>query len=174
VRTLHHHDAIGLLTPSMRTGSGHRRYAAADLRRLHRILALRSFGFPLADIGRLLDGPTPDTVGLVRAQLTQAEERLVDAARLRDHLRTVLQALTVAAELDNELFLQLIEVMTAVDRTYTPEDLERMNEQRQRATADLTPQQRAEMDERRRQFRAQLSPEQLADMHRRRANGGAS
>ena len=38
VRTLHHYDAIGLLSPSGRTGSahnsGHRLYTAADLARL--------------------------------------------------------------------------------------------------------------------------------------------
>ena len=43
---------------------------------------------------------------------------------LRDQLGRVLNALTDAGQPDNEVFLQLIEVMTAVDRTYTPEDLE--------------------------------------------------
>ena len=32
VRTLHYYDEIGLLSPSQRTGSGHRLYDAADLR----------------------------------------------------------------------------------------------------------------------------------------------
>jgi hypothetical protein len=37
-RTLHHYDEIGLLRPTMRTGPRHRRYTAADPRRLHRVL----------------------------------------------------------------------------------------------------------------------------------------
>jgi DNA-binding transcriptional MerR regulator len=174
VRTLHHYDEIGLLTPTVRTGPGHRRYSAADLRRLHRILALRSFGFALADIGHLLDGPAPDTVALLQAQLAQAEERLAATARLCDQLNQLLNALAGVDQPANEMFLQLIEVMIAVDRTYTPEDLERMNEHRRQVTADLTPEQLAEMAERRRRLREQLSPEQLAEMQRHRAHGGTS
>lgn len=34
VRTLHHYDETGLLTPSSRTTAGHRRYTASDLQRL--------------------------------------------------------------------------------------------------------------------------------------------
>ncbi|MFD1047756.1 MerR family transcriptional regulator [Kibdelosporangium lantanae] len=34
VRTLHHYDELGLLTPSARTHSGHRRYTEGDLNRL--------------------------------------------------------------------------------------------------------------------------------------------
>src|SRR5918992_742885 len=38
VRTLHHYDRIGLLSPSGRTSSGYRQYAPADLGRQHRLL----------------------------------------------------------------------------------------------------------------------------------------
>jgi DNA-binding transcriptional MerR regulator len=39
VRTLHHYDDIGLLTPSGRSAAGYRLYSPADLRRLqHRAL----------------------------------------------------------------------------------------------------------------------------------------
>jgi DNA-binding transcriptional MerR regulator len=44
VRTLHHHDEIGLLAPSERTPAGHRRYSGEDLRRLYRIVVLRGLG----------------------------------------------------------------------------------------------------------------------------------
>src|SRR4051794_24051688 len=46
VRTLHHYDRIGLLTPSERTAAGYRRYTPADLDRLHRVLVYRELGFP--------------------------------------------------------------------------------------------------------------------------------
>ena len=52
VRTLHHYDAIGLLSPSGRTGSnhgsGHRLYTAADVARLQQILSLKMLGFSIA------------------------------------------------------------------------------------------------------------------------------
>src|SRR5688572_9531322 len=38
VRTLHHYDRIGLLSPSGRTSSGYRQYGPADLDRQHRVL----------------------------------------------------------------------------------------------------------------------------------------
>ena len=41
VRTLHHWDEIGLISPSMRTASGHCLYDEADVRRLYEVVALR-------------------------------------------------------------------------------------------------------------------------------------
>ena len=50
IRTLHHYDAIGLLTPSNRTPGAHRLYSSEDVSRLHQIHSLRTLGFPLAEI----------------------------------------------------------------------------------------------------------------------------
>lgn len=79
VRTLHHYDAVGLLRPSGRTGSGHRRYGAEDLERLHRILVYRQLGFDLGRIAEILRDPGEDAVGHLtrqRALLEQQRERL--------------------------------------------------------------------------------------------------
>ena len=57
VRTLHHYEQIGLLTPSERTAAGYRLYAARDLDRLSQILFYRELGFPLEEISTLLDDP---------------------------------------------------------------------------------------------------------------------
>ncbi|SEL81529.1 DNA-binding transcriptional regulator, MerR family [Blastococcus sp. DSM 46786] len=56
VRTLHHYDRIGLLSPSGRTAAGYRQYAPADLDRLHRVLLFRELGFPLEEVATLLAG----------------------------------------------------------------------------------------------------------------------
>jgi MerR family transcriptional regulator, thiopeptide resistance regulator len=55
VRTLHHYDEIGLLSPVERSGGGHRVYGEADVQRLYRIVSLRSLGFPLEAIAAALD-----------------------------------------------------------------------------------------------------------------------
>ncbi|QNE20046.1 MerR family transcriptional regulator [Kribbella qitaiheensis] len=47
MRSLHHYDAIGLLQPIRCSGAGHRLYSGADVRRLHRVVALRGFGLTL-------------------------------------------------------------------------------------------------------------------------------
>ena len=47
VRTLHHYDGIGLLSPSARSAAGYRRYDDADLLRLRQMLFYRELDFPL-------------------------------------------------------------------------------------------------------------------------------
>jgi DNA-binding transcriptional MerR regulator len=59
VRTLHHYDRIGLLSPSGRSASGYRLYAPADLDRLHQVLLYRELGFSLEDVAALLDDADP-------------------------------------------------------------------------------------------------------------------
>lgn len=56
VKALRHYDRLGLLKPEQidRT-SGYRYYTAAQVPRLHRILALKDLGFSLEQIGQLLD-----------------------------------------------------------------------------------------------------------------------
>ena len=50
VRTLHHYDRIGLLSPSGRSAAGYRLYAPDDLDRLHQVLLYRELGFSLEDV----------------------------------------------------------------------------------------------------------------------------
>jgi ATP:cob(I)alamin adenosyltransferase len=92
VRTLHHYDRLGLLAPAARSGAGYRRYDREGVERLYRILALRGLGFPLAEIGPLLDSDAGSLRAATRARLEQAD---LDAARneaLRERLRRVLAA----------------------------------------------------------------------------------
>jgi MerR family transcriptional regulator, thiopeptide resistance regulator len=55
VRTLHHYDSVGLLSPSARSDAGYRVYDADDAARLQQIVAYRALGFALDDIAGLLD-----------------------------------------------------------------------------------------------------------------------
>jgi len=82
VRTLHHYDRIGLVSPSGRTPAGYRLYGAADLDRLHAVLAYRELGFALDDVAGLLDGSTNPVVhlrrqhGLVQGRIEQLQRLL--------------------------------------------------------------------------------------------------
>ncbi|WP_327068454.1 MerR family transcriptional regulator [Kitasatospora sp. NBC_01250] len=80
VKTLHHWDGIGLVRPSERTRAGYRVYSGEDIARVHRVLVYRELGFPLAEIGRLLDDPRVDAHEHLRRQRAELEERI---ARLR-------------------------------------------------------------------------------------------
>jgi DNA-binding transcriptional MerR regulator len=168
VRTLRHYDEIGLARPSRRTAAGHRRYTAGDVRRLHRIVALRGFGFALPEIAARLDDSGLDARELVRRQLAQVTDRLDRAARLRDRLGTVLGMFDAADTPSAAVLLTLIEEMTAVEHTYTPEEFERMAAHRRAMTERLTPEQLEEMSARRRAALESMTPEQVAELQRSR------
>jgi len=93
VRTLHHYDELGLLVPSGRTPSGHRRYEPADLERLQRVLFYRELGFGLDEVALLIDGSDRDPLDQLRDQhrlLVERSERLhamadAVAATIRAH-----------------------------------------------------------------------------------------
>jgi DNA-binding transcriptional MerR regulator len=76
VRTLHHYDRIGLLSPSGRSASGYRRYSTADLDRLHQVLVYRELGFGLEEVATLLDDPAADPAVHLRRQHRLLRDRL--------------------------------------------------------------------------------------------------
>jgi DNA-binding transcriptional MerR regulator len=71
VRTLHHYDHIGLLTPSGRSDAGYRLYTAEDLERLQTVLLYRELGFGLGEIRDLFAEPGFDRREALRAQRAQ-------------------------------------------------------------------------------------------------------
>lgn len=78
VRTLHHYDTLGLLTPSARSDAGYRLYDRSDIARLHQIQALRRFGMSLTDIGQWLanrDVPLDTLIARQVDMLTQQIEQ---------------------------------------------------------------------------------------------------
>ncbi|MEZ4450329.1 MAG: MerR family transcriptional regulator [Nannocystaceae bacterium] len=70
VRTLHHYDAIGLLTPSARSAAGYRLYSDDDLGRLQQILIGKALGLSLEAIRASLDQPGYDRRQALRRQRT--------------------------------------------------------------------------------------------------------
>ncbi|MFD7698752.1 MerR family transcriptional regulator [Streptomyces caelestis] len=102
VRTLHHYDAIGLLSPGGRSHAGHRRYSDADLDRLQQILFYRELGFPLDEVAALLDDPDADPRAHLRRQhelLTARIERLRKMAAAVEH---AMEARTMGIDLTPE------------------------------------------------------------------------
>ena len=81
VKTLHHYDRVGLLRPR-RTTAGYRLYTSSDLVRLEQILALKTIGFSLHEIGQLLDRDALPLPAIFRQQREVLEEkrRLLDRA----------------------------------------------------------------------------------------------
>ncbi|VTT99238.1 family transcriptional regulator : Albicidin resistance domain-containing protein OS=Corallococcus coralloides (strain ATCC 25202 / DSM 2259 / NBRC 100086 / M2) GN=nolA PE=4 SV=1: MerR_1: TipAS [Gemmataceae bacterium] len=134
VRTLHHYDAIGLLSPTGRTGpahgSGHRLYTAADLARLHQILCLKQLGFGLEQVKEFLTRPDYNPREVVRLHLESVRKRAAELAELGDRLRGLSEVLDREGEASPETFLQTIEAMTMIEKYYTPEQLKQLEERR--------------------------------------------
>lgn len=80
VRTLHHYDRTGLLSPSGRSDAGYRLYDDTDLARLQQILFYRELGFSLTEIAAILDDPQANAL----AFLQERQRRLgAEIARLQ-------------------------------------------------------------------------------------------
>ncbi|MEI2826521.1 MAG: MerR family transcriptional regulator [Dermatophilaceae bacterium] len=81
VRTLHHYDEIGLLTPSERTSAGYRVYTHDDLARLRTIVVYRRLEFGLDDVRALLDGDA-SVADHLRRQRVAVQARMGELAEL--------------------------------------------------------------------------------------------
>ncbi|MGV3598849.1 MAG: MerR family transcriptional regulator [Bacteroidota bacterium] len=75
VRTLHHYDELGLLTPKERTDAGYRVYGQKELIRLQQILFYKELDFSLRDIQELLDDPTFDYLRALQGHRKAIVER---------------------------------------------------------------------------------------------------
>ena len=134
VRTLHHYDAVGLLVPSGRTGSahqsGHRLYTAADLARLHQIMCLKQLGFSLEQVKEYMTRADYDPRVVVRLHLEKVRQQAAELAELGDRLEALATTLDAADAVSPDTFLETIEVMTMIEKYYTPEQLKQLEERR--------------------------------------------
>jgi MerR family transcriptional regulator, thiopeptide resistance regulator len=82
VRTLHHYDQIGILSPGRQSPNGYRRYDDGDLDKLRQILFYRELGFPLDEVATILkDAPADQSVHL-RRQHRLLRDRIARLERL--------------------------------------------------------------------------------------------
>ncbi|MFI0741536.1 MerR family transcriptional regulator [Streptomyces sp. NPDC021100] len=82
VRTLHHYDRTGLLSPSERSAAGYRLYSEADLGRLQQILFYRELGFSLEEIAAILENPQANAIDQLRARHKLLSEQIGRLRRL--------------------------------------------------------------------------------------------
>ena len=83
VRMLRHYDATGLLRPAhVDPATGYRYYAAAQLARLNRVIALKELGFTLQQVREILDEKvtTEELRGMLRLRRAELESAMAAAA----------------------------------------------------------------------------------------------
>jgi DNA-binding transcriptional MerR regulator len=102
IRTLHHYDEIGLLSPGGRSASGYRLYADSDLERLGQILFYRELGFDLKEISAIVDDPRTDALGHLRRQRKLLVERMERLGAMVDAIDYEMEARTMNIRLTPE------------------------------------------------------------------------
>lgn len=126
VRTLHHYDSIGLLSPSARTQAGYRLYQHGDMARLHRIMALRKFGLSLAEIATSLARSDLPLSSIVARQIAMLDQQLAQARSLRTRLLVLQTQLEQGQEPELAEWLTTMEQMNMIDKYFTQEEVRQM------------------------------------------------
>ena len=126
VRALHHYDTIGLLSPSARSDAGYRLYNREDLARLHQVLALRRFGWTLAEIAAFLNDPDLPLAELVGKQMAVLTGQIEQASALRARLATLQQQLAQGDLPTTADWLTTLEMMTVYDKYFSKEELKHL------------------------------------------------
>ena len=91
-RMIRHYEKIGLIPPAPRRDSGYRDYSEADVHRLRFIANARDLGFPIEEIGTLLDlwNDRDRSSAEVKALATSRAEELERKAKALDAMRRTL------------------------------------------------------------------------------------
>ncbi|MFJ4526678.1 HEAT repeat domain-containing protein [Streptomyces sp. NPDC088810] len=88
-RMLRHYEALGLVRPTGRTGSGYREYSSETVRRIFHIESLRSLGLSLRDVRRALDDPGFTPAELVDDLIRQTRDRIAAETELLRRLHRI-------------------------------------------------------------------------------------
>ena len=126
VRTLHHYDAIGLLTPSGRSESGYRLYGQADVQRLHAIQTMRQMGLALNDITLLLEGDSVAPERIIGQQIRALDQQIAQATELRGRLTMLRDGLMAGAEPDMGNWLEALALMTTYGKYFSSAELKQI------------------------------------------------
>jgi DNA-binding transcriptional MerR regulator len=130
VRTLHHYDEVGLLKPSLHTEAGYRLYTRGDVVRLQQVLSLRQLGFSLEEVRDCLERPGFAPLEVIRIHVTRLREQIDLQRKLCERLEALAEHFHTAEEVSADEFLCTIEVMTMIEKYYTPEQLAQIEDRK--------------------------------------------
>jgi DNA-binding transcriptional MerR regulator len=131
VRTLHHYDEIGLLSPSHRTAAGHRLYVEDDVARLQQVASLRNLGFPLEEIRDVLNEKRMSPLQVVQIHADRLREQVRSQQRLVERLDALAEGLRMAETVSADQLIQTIEEITMFEKYYTPEQMDYLAQRRE-------------------------------------------
>ena len=137
VRTLHHWDEMGLVSPRRRSAAGYRLYGEDDVARLLQVMLLRRLGLSLAEVRRSLDDPRHSVPRALRAQAGRLRAQIAHEQRLLARLESLANRLDADASTGAAAgdLLDTLEMMTMFETYYTEEQLATLAERKERLGA---------------------------------------
>ncbi|OZV80475.1 MerR family transcriptional regulator [Micromonospora echinospora] len=132
VRMLRHYDATGLLRPAhVDPLTGYRRYSAAQLARLNRVVALKDLGFTLQQVAEILDGSltTEELRGMLRLRRAELESAVAVATARLVQVEARLRAIESEGQMPtNDVVVKNLPAvrvaeLTATAASFAPEDI---------------------------------------------------
>jgi MerR family transcriptional regulator, thiopeptide resistance regulator len=124
VRTLHYYDEIGLLSPSDRTEVGYRLYSKNDIMRLQQIVSLKQIGFSLEEIRDCLAQNNRSFAEIVQMHASKLRQQIELSQKLLERLEAIAQTANSVEVVSVDDLIQIIEVIGMLEKYYTPEQLE--------------------------------------------------
>lgn len=121
VRTLHHYDEIGLLSPSARSDAGYRLYSHVDLERLQQVLFFRELGFALGEIRAIMLDPAFDRRRALESQRRLLAEKTERASALLAAVDDAIAAIEEGRTMDKD---EMFEVFGDFDPTQYEDEVE--------------------------------------------------
>ena len=137
VRTLHHYDSIGLLSPPARSRGGFRAYGKSEIIRLYRIQALKQLGCSLPEIAALLKTPQLSPLQMISQQLSLLDAQSLRINAQRRKLRSLGEEISRGTDAGLSDWLQILELTALYEKHFSAAELRRLRVHRQKAAVDL-------------------------------------
>lgn len=123
IRTLHHYDEIGLLSPTSRTSSGHRLYVEEDIIKLQQIMSLKELDFSLDKIKEFLENPEFNPKEIIEMQIERLNQEIKLKEELKGQLQELWQVFNSWRKPNLEQFINSIELIKNQKKYFTQDQI---------------------------------------------------
>jgi len=129
IRTLHHYDEIGLLSPTSRTSTGHRLYSEEDIIKLQQIMSLKELSLSLDKIKEFFENPEYNPKEIIEMQIERLNQEIKLKEKLKDQLQELWEVFNSWGKPNLEQFINSIELIKNQNRYFTKEQIHLMKKQ---------------------------------------------
>lgn len=136
VRTLHHYDELGIVSPRRRSAAGYRLYGEDDVARLLQVVLLRRLGLSLAEVRASLDDPRHALPTALRTQASRLRAQIAHEQRLLARLDSLAGRLEQDGNGAGNDVLETLEMLTMFEKYMTEDQLATLAERKEQLGAE--------------------------------------